>query len=301
MIRIDGTRERFANVQIYKYVDRRGDAQLGVVEGDARSLTPLDTSQGQYRTLTDILEADDRPTVVELLANRSAAALDVDRLTLLPPIDDHEVWAAGVTYLRSRTARMEESPTAADCYDRVYEAPRPELFLKATSHRVVGSGAEVRVRADSNWSVPEPELGLVLNSRLDVVGYTAGNDMSARDIEGENPLYLPQAKVYDACCAIGPCVTLADALPAPQSVGIRLSVERGGEQIFAGETSAKNMARRFDDLVGYLARDNTFPAGVVLLTGTGIVPPDEFALEAGDVVRITIEDIGTLENTVVKD
>ena len=195
---------------------------------------------------------------------------------------------------------MEESEGAAAFYDRVYAADRPELFFKATPHRVAGPGQAVRIRQDARWNVPEPELALVVNSRLDLVGFTVGNDMSSRDIEGENPLYLPQAKVYDACCGLGPCITLAAAMPAPADTKIELAIERGGTVVFAGATAADQLARTFDELIGWLARDNTFPQGVFLLTGTGIVPGDDFTLLAGDIVRITIAGIGTLSNPVAQ-
>jgi 2-dehydro-3-deoxy-D-arabinonate dehydratase len=224
----------------------------------------------------------------------------LEEVTLLAPLDEQEVWAAGVTYRRSRTARMEESVGAARFYDLVYEAPRPELFFKATPHRVAGPGMPVRIRRDSNWNVPEPELALVLDSQLRLVGFTIGNDMSSRDIEGENPLYLPQAKVYDGCCALGPCITLLIGMPDPENIGISLLIRRRNSAAFAGKTSVAQLARTFDDLVGYLGRDNSFPRGVILLTGTGIVPEDDFTLEPGDVVEITIDGIGTLVNPVVR-
>jgi 2-dehydro-3-deoxy-D-arabinonate dehydratase len=217
----------------------------------------------------------------------------------LAPIGSQEVWAAGVTYLRSRTARMEESKDAGggDFYDRVYAAERPELFFKATSRRVVGPGDFVRVRQDSTWSVPEPELALVVNARGAIAGYTIGNDMSARDIEGENPLYLPQAKVYAESCSLGPCMLVSrDALPA--ETAIQLTIARGGAEVFRGETALSRMRRTPEELIAFLFRENAFPDGCVLLTGTGVVPPDDFTLRSGDVIRITIPPIGTLENTV---
>ncbi len=218
---------------------------------------------------------------------------------LLAPLGTQEVWAAGVTYLRSRQARMEESKSAGggDFYDRVYAAPRPELFFKATPHRVVGPGGKVRLRRDSQWNVPEPELALVINRRGKIVGYTIGNDMSSRDIEGENPLYLPQAKVYDGSCALGPCVLISEQ-ELPRETEIRLQIRRGGKAAFEGKTALTQMKRGLTELVEYLFRDNSFPDGCVLLTGTGIVPPDSFTLQSGDEVRITIEPIGTLVNPV---
>jgi 2-dehydro-3-deoxy-D-arabinonate dehydratase len=225
----------------------------------------------------------------------------VDDEKLLAPITDQEVWAAGVTYLRSKVARMEESKQAGggSFYDRVYEADRPEIFFKATPHRVVGPGQPVRLRGDSKWNVPEPELALLVNPRGKIIGYTIGNDMSSRDIEGENPLYLPQAKVYDGCCALGPCVLIADpAEPLPKDASIEVEIRRGGEVAFSGKTSLAQMKRKFEELVSWLFRDNSFPSGVYLLTGTGVVPPDTFTLQSGDEVAITIPPIGTLRNRV---
>jgi 2-dehydro-3-deoxy-D-arabinonate dehydratase len=223
----------------------------------------------------------------------------INEAKLLPPIGRQEVWAAGVTYLRSKTARMEESKDAGggSFYDRVYDAPRPELFFKATPHRVVGPGGAVKIRTDSKWNVPEPELALLVSPGGRIVGYTIGNDMSSRDIEGENPLYLPQAKVYDGCCALGPCVLVTDE-PLPKRTEIRLEIRRGGQSVFGGATSLAQIKRGFQELVDYLFRDNSFPDGCFLLTGTGVVPPDTFTLQPGDEVSITIEPIGTLRNTV---
>jgi 2-dehydro-3-deoxy-D-arabinonate dehydratase len=218
---------------------------------------------------------------------------------LLPPIANQEVWAAGVTYYRSRDARMEESKSAGggDFYDRVYHAARPELFFKATAHRVVGPGAKVAIRKDARWSVPEPELALMISPGGKIIGYTVGNDMSSRDIEGENPLYLPQAKVYDGSCALGPCVLVTDeALPA--SSEIRLQILRDADVVFAGSTTLKEMKREPKELVEYLYRSTSFPHGCFLLTGTGVVPPDSFTLQPGDEIRITIPPIGTLTNIV---
>jgi len=218
---------------------------------------------------------------------------------LLPPIGSQEVWAAGVTYLRSKKARMDESKEAGggDFYDRVYEADRPELFFKATRHRVSGPGSPVRVRKDSRWSVPEPELALAVNRAGRIIGYTIGNDLSARDIEGENLLYLPHAKTYDGCCALGPALLIAEE-PLPPSTEIRMGILRGERVVFEGSTSLASMKRTPEELVAYLYRECGFPQGCYLLTGTGIVPDDSFSLQSGDVVRITIEPIGTLENVV---
>ena len=218
---------------------------------------------------------------------------------LQAPIGNQEVWAAGVTYYRSREARMEESKSAGggDFYDRVYDAERPELFFKATPHRVVGPGGLVAIRADSTWSVPEPELALLVTPKAKIVGYTIGNDMSSRSIEGENPLYLPQAKVYDRACALGPCILVAPD-PLPASTEINLEIVRRNRSEFIGATTLAGLKRDPALLVEYLFRNNSFPAGCFLLTGTGTVPPDSFTLLPGDEIRITITGIGTLVNTV---
>ncbi len=218
---------------------------------------------------------------------------------LLPPVETQEVWASGVTYFRSREARMDESKDAGggDFYDRVYHAERPELFFKSTPARVVGTGQKVRIRRDSKWNVPEPELTLCINPKGNIIGYTIGNDMSSRDIEGENPLYLPQAKNYDGAAAIGPCIYLTDA-PLDKSLVIRLEILRFGKLLFVGETTISQIKREFSQLVQYLCSEMSFPTGVFLMTGTGIVPPNEISLSVGDEVRIQIEPIGTLVNHV---
>lgn len=275
-----------------------GDETVGVIEGV--HVTPLSLTAGQYETLSDILESDNPAVTVEFLTDSSAERLSLTEVTLLAPIDRQEVWAAGVTYRRSKQARMDESESAARFYDMVYEAPRPELFFKANALRVAGPNAPVRIRSDSKWNVPEPELALVLNSRLKLVGYTIGNDMSSRDIEGENPLYLPQAKVYYQCCGLGPVVTLANTMPPIGEVDIRMSIWRSDIEVFSGETSLRQMARTFDELIEWLGRDNTFPDGVILLTGTGIVPADDFTLRKNDRVEISVDGIGTLVNVVVQ-
>src|SRR5215469_2275085 len=222
-------------------------------------------------------------------AVRSTAPLSagMEPAKLLAPIGSQEVWAAGVTYLRSRQARMEESKSAGggDFYDRVYAADRPELFFKAAPYRVIGTGGTVRIRNDSRWNVPEPELTLLVSPRGRILGYTIGNDMSSRDIEGQNPLYLPQAKTYDGSCAIGPGV-LVSAEPLPNTTEIRLEILRGDKAAFAGSTSLAQMKRKPQELVDYLYRETSFPNGCYLLTGTGIVPPDSFTLERGDEIRI---------------
>lgn len=218
---------------------------------------------------------------------------------LLAPIGSQEVWASGVTYMRSREARMEESKDAGggDFYARVYDADRPELFFKAPAYRTVGSGHPVRIRKDSKWNVPEPELTLFICSEGTIEGYTIGNDMSSRDIEGENPLYLPQAKSYDGAAAIGPCLYVPENPIHPNSL-IQISINRNAQMVFYGEISINRMKRKHKELVEYLFRETTFVNGAFLMTGTGIVPPDNFTLNAGDEIRITIEEIGTLVNVV---
>jgi 2-dehydro-3-deoxy-D-arabinonate dehydratase len=246
-------------------------------------------------TWDDIIAAPD-------LFDRAQKALAGSSVTppaaneIIAPIGTQEVWAAGVTYYRSRSARIEDAG-GGTFYDRVYSADRPELFFKAIARRVIGPGGNIRIRTDATWSVPEPELTLVINPNAEIVGYTVGNDMSSRDIEGENPLYLPQAKVYDGSCAIGPCVLLAD-VPLPKTTTISINIKREGSVVFTGSTSIAEIKREFSELVSYLFRDNTFPTGACLMTGTGVVPEDDFTLAHGDVVAIVIEGIGTLSNTV---
>lgn len=243
-----------------------------------------------------LLTADDpHATADEWFAAGSPAEPPAD---VIAPIGAQEVWAAGVTYLRSRVARATESrDSGADVfYDRVYDAARPELFLKATPQRVVGPGGTVRIRADSEWDVPEPELALVLDRAGRIVGHTIGNDMSSRSIEGDNPLYLPQAKVYRGCCALGPTIVLAGP-PGPDTA-IEMTITRSGVEVFVGRTTVAQIKRGFDELAEWLFRSNEFPHGAFLLTGTGIVPPDEFTLAVGDQVSITIDGVGTLRNDV---
>jgi 2-dehydro-3-deoxy-D-arabinonate dehydratase len=238
---------------------------------------------------------------VEDIRRRVESAEPVDpprNTTARAPIESQEVWAAGVTYQRSLTARAEEA-VSADPYERVYTAERPELFFKATAGRVRGSGEPVRIRSDSTWDVPEPELAVVCNSLLEVVGYTIGNDVSSRSIEGENALYLPQAKVYDGCCSLGPSIALARDF-SPKGRAISLEIRRGESTIFSGETSTAAMRRSIPELLSFLGRDQMFPVGCVLLTGTGIVPPADITLETGDVVTVRIDGIGELVNPVRK-
>ncbi|MBA62018.1 MAG: 2-hydroxyhepta-2,4-diene-1,7-dioate isomerase [Planctomycetaceae bacterium] len=275
-----------------------GTGEVLVAQLDGEIVRPLSFADSSCSTLADIIESDNpSETAAALVSDQEIALADV---TLLAPIDQQEVWAAGVTYKRSQTARMEESETSASCYDLVYEADRPELFMKATPHRVSGPGQPVRIRYDATWNVPEPEITCVVSSKARLVGFTIGNDMSSRDIEGENPLYLPQAKVYRQCAGLGPCITLLDSMPAREDTGIKLQIERGGEVVFEGNSGVSEMHRTFEDLIGYLCREQEFPNGVFLMTGTGIVPDSNFTLKHDDVVHITICGIGTLTNPVVQ-
>jgi 2-dehydro-3-deoxy-D-arabinonate dehydratase len=283
-------------MQVARFI-KKGDFTPGVGAVEGNAARPFSE---HAITLTQVLHAPDPLERAHTLLKTAGAAIPIAELSFLAPIDRQEVWGAGVTYLRSKEAREDESEQAATFYDQVYTADRPELFFKATPSRVVGAGQAIRVRSDTRWCVPEPELALVLAPDLRLVGFTIGNDVSARDIEGRNPLYLPQAKVYEACCALGPVVTLASAMPPRDAVRISLRIERAGSTHFEGSTGLSRMARSFEELIGWLGRDNTFPEGVVLLTGTGIVPPDDLTLERGDHVHITIDGIGTLSNPVVQ-
>jgi 2-dehydro-3-deoxy-D-arabinonate dehydratase len=246
-----------------------------------------------------LLAQDDLEGHLRALIAGSAAQSGFNGSDLLAPISHQEVWAAGVTYFRSRGARMEESQDAGggDFYDRVYTANRPELFFKSTASRTVGSGGKVRIRHDSKWNVPEPELTLVVSPGGRIVGFTIGNDMSSRDIEGENPLYLPQAKVYDGSCALGPGI-LVTSSPLPRSTEILIEIDREDRCAFVGCVKLTELKRDPKSLVEWLFRENSFPNGCFLMTGTGVVPPTEFTLQSGDRIRITIEPIGTLINEV---
>lgn len=247
----------------------------------------------------ELVTHDDLHKYLAGIAKHGKPAGKVHASDIEAPIGSQEVWAAGVTYFRSRNARMEESKDAGggSFYDRVYSAERPELFFKAAAGRVVGPGRPVRIRRDALWSVPEPELTLAMNQRGTIIGYTIGNDMSSRDIEGENPLYLPQAKVYDGSCALGPCV-LISSQPLPLSSAIRIEIVREGQAEFSGSTTLAEMKRTAQVLVDYLYREISFPVGCYLMTGTGVIPPDSFTLQRGDEIRISIDGVGTLINRV---
>jgi 2-dehydro-3-deoxy-D-arabinonate dehydratase len=260
----------------------------------------LDLTAAGIERLTPLLEAADALPVLAALAKQKLPRHKLSSVTVLAPVEEQEVWAAGVTYLRSKKARMDESDFSASAYDRVYDAPRPEIFFKSLGPKVVAPGDAVGIRKDAKWNVPEPELVLVVNSRGAVVGYTIGNDMSSRDIEGENLLYLPQAKTYHRSCAIGPFITVGMSEAQVRRWTIQVQIFRGRQKMFGGKTSVSQIKRSFTELAGYLCRSQVFPQGAMLLTGTGIVPGDDFTLEAGDVVRIGISGIGKLENPVAR-
>jgi len=279
-------------MQLCKLQLESGEVRVGIVTDDHIRLL-----NGVW-SLSEILHSNDPGAVASDLIDENAQKLPFEDVTLLAPIDEQEVWAAGVTYKRSQEARERESEGAARFYDLVYSADRPEVFFKANPHRVVGPGGRVHIRRDSKWSVPEPELALVISPHLQIVGYTIGNDMSARDIEGENPLYLPQAKLHDNCCALGPVITLAGDMLPPDRVTITLTIQRNRGTVFQGSTSLSAMARPLNDLVSWLGRETSFPHGVILLTGTGIVPPDDFSLTVEDHITIEIAGIGRLTNWV---
>jgi len=260
----------------------------------------VDLAAAGIGSLNELIEDASLPARVQELSKRNLPRLSIREVSLLAPLDRQEIWAAGVTYLRSKSARMEESDFSARAYDHVYEAPRPELFFKSLPEKVVGPGEPVGIRRDARWNVPEPELALVLNARGSIVGYTIGNDMSSRDIEGENLLYLPQAKTYSRSCAVGPCLVVGATEADARTWSVQLVIERQGKSVFAGETSVSRIRRTFGELADWLFRSQQFPHGAVLLTGTGVVPPNDFTLEEGDRVRITISGVGTLENPVIR-
>ena len=283
-------------MKICRFTTSAGVPRIGVA-ADADHLRDL-TAAG-VGTLASVLEHDRPPVLVNTLDLESLPRVPLADVTFLPPVERQEVWAAGVTYLRSKAARMEESDFSATAYDRVYDADRPEIFFKSVAEKVVTAGEAVGIRRDARWSVPEPELALVLNSRGAIVGLTLGNDMSSRDIEGENLLYLPQAKIYDRSCALAPWIRLGATEDEAREWMIRITISRGGHAAFYGETQVSNIRRRFEDLAEYLYKCQRFPHGAVLLTGTGIVPPDSFTLQERDVIEIEIPAISTLRNSVI--
>lgn len=282
-------------MKICRFKNQAHEIRIGLATDDSKV---VDLSAAGITYLTPLLEADDPVAIVRHIASANLPRVALSEVQLLAPVGRQEVWAAGVTYLRSKTARMEESDFSASAYDKVYAAERPEIFFKSLPQKVVGPGEAVGIRRDAKWNVPEPELALVLNSRGKIVGHTVGNDMSSRDIEGENLLYLPQAKTYHRSCALGPWIVLGTPEADAREWKIQITIDRAGKNVFAGETSVGQIKRRFDELAEFLFRSQVFPHGAILLTGTGIVPPDGFTLNERDVVRIEITGIGVLENSV---
>ena len=283
-------------MKLCRFQTGEGPARVGLVCDDT---SVLDLSPAGVESLEPLLEAEGFSNHMTRLISQTQTRYGLRNVRLLPPVEQQEVWAAGVTYLRSKKARMDESKDSSSSYDKVYEAERPELFFKSVSEKVVATNGDVGIRKDASWSVPEPELALVINSKGRIVGYTIGNDMSSRDIEGENLLYLPQAKVYDRSCALGPFIKVGVTETEARAWTIHLRVQRGTTVVFQGEAPVAQIKRRLDELVNFLFRSQSFPHGAILLTGTGIVPPDDFTLQAADIVRITINGIGALENRVV--
>lgn len=283
-------------MKLCRFLTSQRETRIGLLTTENRVLDLSDTG---VNNLTFFLEAENPLEQFENLSRQRLARFSLDQIQLLSPVERQEVWAAGVTYLRSKKARMEESNFSANAYDRVYSGQRPEIFFKSLPEKVVGPGEPVGIRTDAQWNVPEPELALVINSQGTIVGYTIGNDMSSRDIEGENLLYLPQAKIYHRSCAVGPCIVVGSTETVVRTWTITLQIYRRSRIIFEGQTTVNQIKRSFEELISYLYRSQTFPHGAVLLTGTGIVPGDDFTLQPDDKVRIEIDGIGVLENTVI--
>jgi 2-dehydro-3-deoxy-D-arabinonate dehydratase len=281
-------------MKICRFKNSRDEIRLGLVTDEAL----LDLTPAGITSLVSLLESDNPAAQLRQAAQRDLPRLNLSEVRLCAPVDRQEVWAAGVTYLRSKTARMEESDFSATAYDRVYVAERPEIFFKSLAEKVVGPHEPVGIRRDAKWNVPEPELALVFNSHGRIVGHTIGNDMSSRDIEGENLLYLPQAKTYHRSCALGPWIHLGASEATVREWKIRITIARKGQPVFSGETSVGQIKRSFAELADFLFRSQVFPHGVVLLTGTGVVPPDGFTLQEQDVVEIEIPGLGVLRNPV---
>jgi 2-dehydro-3-deoxy-D-arabinonate dehydratase len=282
-------------MNLCRFRAKTDEIRVGLVTPDS---SVIDLTPTEITRIEPLLEDADLVGRLRRLDKSGLPRLPLSEVRLGAPVEEQEVWAAGVTYLRSRAARMAESDFSATAYDRVYAAERPELFFKSLAGKVAGPDETVGIRRDARWSVPEPELALVLNSRGLVVGHTIGNDMSARDIEGENLLYLPQAKTYRNSCALGPWITLGTRESAAREWSIRMIIRRGDQAVFSGETSVRQIKRSFEELAGFLFRSQSFPHGAILLTGTGIVPPDEFTLEPEDQIEIEISGIGRLRNRV---
>jgi len=283
-------------MKLCRFKNKSGQVCIGWVTDDS---TVLDLTPAGITQLQSLLESDNPTAEIDRIAKQKLPSIRLSEIQLCPPVERQEVWAAGVTYLRSKTARMEESNFSATAYDRVYAAERPELFFKSLAEKVVATGGPVGIRRDATWNVPEPELALVLNSRGKVAGYTIGNDMSSRDIEGENLLYLPQAKIYRHSCALGPWIRLGATEAEAREWKIKIEIRRDGKNVFTGETSVGQIKRRFEELAAFLFRSQSFPHGAVMLTGTGVVPPDTFTLQERDEIGIEITGIGWLRNPVM--
>ena len=282
-------------MKLCRFKNQVGEICIGLV---AHNSMVLDLTPAGITQLSPLLETDNPAAQLAGLAESDLPRVTLAEVSLLAPVERQEVWAAGVTYLRSKTARMAESDFSATAYDKVYVAERPEIFFKSLAEKVAASGKPVGMRRDAKWNVPEPELALVLNSRGKIVGHTIGNDMSSRDIEGENLLYLPQAKIYDRSCALGPWIQLGASETEARGWTIKIEIRRTGQTVFSGETAVAKIKRSFDQLAEFLFRCQKFPHGAVLLTGTGVVPPDDFTLRAHDSIEIEISGIGLLKNSV---
>jgi 2-dehydro-3-deoxy-D-arabinonate dehydratase len=284
-------------MKICRFKNKTDTARIGLVTD---SFTLLDLTPAGITELFPLFENENPVAQLTQLVEENLPQVALDEVKLLAPVERQEVWAAGVTYLRSKTARMEESDFCATAYDRVYAAERPELFFKSLPEKVVGPGEPVGIRRDAKWNVPEPELALVIDSRGRIIGHTIGNDMSSRDIEGENLLYLPQAKIYHRSCALGPWIHLGATETEARAWQIKIEIRRNGQNVFAGETSVSQIKRSFEQLVEFLFRSQMFPHGAVLLTGAGIVPADAFTLQAQDEIGIEVSGIGLLHNPVIE-
>jgi 2-dehydro-3-deoxy-D-arabinonate dehydratase len=283
-------------MKICRFKNKTDEVRIGLVTDNS---TLLDLTTAGITQLSSLLESENPVAQLNQLAGKNLPRVALAGIKLLAPVERQEVWAAGVTYLRSKTARMEESDFSATAYDKVYAAERPEIFFKSMPEKVVATGEAVGIRRDAKWNVPEPELALVMNSRGQITGHTIGNDMSSRDIEGENLLYLPQAKVYDRSCALGPWIHLGATEADAREWQIKIEIQRDAQTVFAGETSVSQIKRDFAQLAEFLFRSQQFPHGAILLTGTGIVPPDTFTLCERDAIEIEISGIGLLKNHVV--
>jgi 2-dehydro-3-deoxy-D-arabinonate dehydratase len=283
-------------MKLCRFKNKSGQVCIGWVTDDT---TVLDLTAAGIKLMHSLLESDNPTAEIDRILKQKLPSIPLTDIQLCAPVERQEVWAAGVTYLRSKTARMEESDFNATAYDRVYAAERPELFFKSLAEKVAATGEPVGIRRDAKWNVPEPELALVLNSRGKVVGYTIGNDMSSRDIEGENLLYLPQAKIYRHSCALGPWIRLGASEAEAREWKIKIEIRRDRKEVFAGETSVGQIKRRFEELAGFLFRSQSFPHGAVLLTGTGVVPPESFTLQERDEIGIEVTGIGWLRNPVM--